>query len=304
MKSRSITTLLLAALLAGGMTACAGAPPAPTAVPPTAVPTVAPTPKPALDMTAAVDKFLKGLPDGFNGIKPEALKDQMATAKPFLLDVREASELASGGFIEGAVNIPIRTVAKNLDKLPAKDQPIVVYCAIGHRGAIAATALQLLGYTNVKSISGGFNAWTAAKLPVATGTPNAPVAGAKPTVDAEMLAVLDKYLSGLPDGFNGVKPDAAKEQIEKTKPFVIDVREPSELASAGYIEGSVNIPIRTLSANLSKLPAKDQPIIVYCAIGHRGGMAMAALNLLGYTNVKSISGGFNAWVAANLPVKK
>ncbi len=31
-------------------------------------------------------------------------------------------------------------------------------------------------------------------------------------------------------------------------------------------------------------------------------MSMMALNLLGYTNVKNISGGVNAWKTANLPV--
>jgi rhodanese-related sulfurtransferase len=32
-----------------------------------------------------------------------------------------------------------------------------------------------------------------------------------------------------------------------------------------------------LTQNLSKLPAKDQPIVVYCGVGHRGGIAMMAL---------------------------
>jgi rhodanese-related sulfurtransferase len=31
-------------------------------------------------------------------------------------------------------------------------------------------------------------------------------------------------------------------------------------------------------------------------------MSIVALNLLGYTNVKNIGGGLNAWKAANLPV--
>ncbi|MEO7705595.1 MAG: rhodanese-like domain-containing protein [Thermoflexales bacterium] len=36
-------------------------------------------------------------------------------------------------------------------------------------------------------------------------------------------------------------------------------------------------------------------MIVYCGIGHRGGIVLESLTLLGYTNVKSISGGFTAW---------
>ena len=44
--------------------------------------------------------------------------------------------------------------------------------------------------------------------------------------------------------------------------------------------------------------------MVYCAVGQRGGIAMVTLQLLGYTNVKNLVGGFNAWKAANLPIAK
>ena len=61
----------------------------------------------------------------------------------------------------------MRDLAKSLGKLPAdKTAPIMTYCAVGQRGAIAMTALRLLGYTNVKSLNGGFNSWIKAKLPV------------------------------------------------------------------------------------------------------------------------------------------
>ena len=60
------------------------------------------------------------LPDGFGAIAPAAANDQMKATKVFLLDVREASELTQNGYVEGSVNIPTRTVLKNLDKLPAK----------------------------------------------------------------------------------------------------------------------------------------------------------------------------------------
>jgi len=300
-----LATLLIVAVL---VAACA---PAATPVPPTATVAPKPTeaPKPtqapaAFDIKPALEKYIAGLPDGFSGIAPAALKDQLAAAKPFLLDVREAKELTDNGFIEGAVNIPIRTLAKNLDKLPAKDQPIVVYCAIGHRGAIALETLQLLGYTNVKSLSNGFNAWKAANLPVATGTPAAPTAGKAPDVDKDLFAALDKYLSGLPDGFSGIAPAALNDQLAAAKPFLLDVREEKEVTDNGKLADSVNVPIRSLLKSLDKLPAKDKPIVVYCAIGHRGGLAMMTLQLLGYTNVKSLSLGFNAWKAANLPIVK
>jgi len=256
------------------------------------------------DIKPLLEKYIAGLPEKFGGIAPAALNDQIAAAKPFLLDVREAKELADNGFINGAVNIPIRTLAKNLDKLPAKDKPIVVYCAIGHRGAIALETLQLLGYTNVKSPLGGLNAWKSANLPVATGTPAAPKKGKAPNVDKKLLAVLDKYLSGLPEKFNLIAPAALNEQIAVAKPFLLDVREEKEITENGKLADSVNIPIRSLVKSLDKLPAKDKPIVAYCAVGHRGGLAMMTLQLLGYTNVKSLSEGLNAWKKANLPIVK
>lgn len=109
------------------------------------------------------------------------------------------------------------------------------------------------------------------------------------------------FLSTLPTDFYGVQPAAAKAQIDAIKPFVLDVREPSEYKE-GFIAGAVNIPIRDLPAKIGNLP-KDKPILVYCGIGHRGAMATVFLRGQGY-NVKSIMGGYKAWVAANLPVEK
>jgi rhodanese-related sulfurtransferase len=164
-------------------------------------------------------------------------------------------------------------------------------------------ALQLLGYTNVKSLTGGFTAWKAANLPVAMGTPAAPVAGKAPEVDKDLFAALDKWFTALPDGWNTVAPAAASDQMKATKVALIDLREPSEITANGKLEGSVSIPVRTLIKSLDKLPAdKAAPILLYCQSGHRGMFSLMALQMLGYTNVKNITGGVNAWKTANLPV--
>jgi rhodanese-related sulfurtransferase len=295
---------LLVLILMLALAACApAATPAPTAPPPTAAPTA--TPVPAFDMKATLDKYFSNLPDGFGTIAPAVLKDQMAATKVFLVDIREAKEIADNGFIEGSVNVPVRTFIKNLDKLPAKDQPIVVTCGSGHRSALGMVALQLLGYTNVKSLAGGFGAWKKAELPAATGKPADPVAGKAPDGDKDLLAALDKYFSNLPDGFGTIAPAALNDQLAAAKPFQFDAREAKEITDNGSIAGSVNIPVRTLIKSLDKLPQdKSAAIIAECGSGHRSAMAMMALNLLGYTNVKSLAGGFGAWKAANLPISK
>ncbi len=259
------------------------------------------------DIQPVLVDYLQNLPDGFNGVKPEnALKELTSDAKPFLIDVRDEKDIADGGYIAGAVLIPVRTLSQNLDKLPAQDQPILVYCGIGHRGAVAVEVLNLLGYTNVRSIFGGFAGWKAAGLPVATGLPAEPVLSdaAAPEFDTALFDVVDNFLVTMPDNFYAAAPAAILKSLSADpKPFLIDVRGEQELKDNGYIDGQVNIPIKTLLDNLDALPVdKDQPIIVYCAIGHRGAMAMTTLRLLGYTDVTSIGGGFNNWVKNEMPI--
>ncbi len=316
MNARKLVLIALLLGLAITVVACAPAPtPAPTMAPPTeapkptVAPTVAPTAAPTkalavFDIKSVLDKYI-ALPGGYGGVQPAGLKDQMATAKPFILDVREPSEIAQNGFIEGSVNIPLRTLTKNLDKLPAKDQPIVTVCPVGQKGGIAMTALQVLGYTNVKNLVGGFNAWKASNMPMATGTPLAPVAGKAPDLDKDLFAAVDKYITTLPDTWGAVMPTGLKDLMATTKVTLIDVRDATEITQDGKIEGSTNVPLRTLVMNLDKLPAdKTAPIVTYCPVGQRGAIAMTTLQLLGYTNVKNLVGGFGAWKNANLPIAK
>jgi rhodanese-related sulfurtransferase len=255
------------------------------------------------DWATVWPEFTASMPDnGMYAIKADALNTMLADEPPFLLDVREAAEIEKDGYIAGAVHIPVREVLKNLDKLPDLKEKIVVYCASGHRGGIVMAALRALGYTDVVNLNGGTGAWKKANFPLETGMPEAAKAGKAPEVDAARLAALDAFLSGLPDGFYTVKPaDLNTELASSTPPTVVDVRTPEETAK-GYIEGSVLIPIEKVLTSLDQLPAKDQPIVITCQSGHRGSIALMALRMLGYTNVRNLGGGINAWTAAELPL--
>lgn len=80
-----------------------------------------------------------------------------------LIDVREPPEWAAGT-IEGALTIPrgvLEWKAPAAAALARRDAPVVVYCQSGGRSALAAVALGELGYTNVSSLAGGYNAWSA-----------------------------------------------------------------------------------------------------------------------------------------------
>jgi rhodanese-related sulfurtransferase len=124
---------------------------------------------PELDeaVLAAANSFLANIPDGFYGITSvDRLNEIMDASEIFLVDVREDDEVAETGMIPGAVHIPLRTVAQNLDQIPA-DQPVVVYCKVGFRSALAAGALHHMGYTNVRVFTPSMSGWLEADGEVA-----------------------------------------------------------------------------------------------------------------------------------------
>ncbi len=87
-----------------------------------------------------------------------------ADAEPSLgqvtfLDVREQDEY-DAGTLPGSIFIPRGHLESQVEnKIPARDAELIVYCAGGVRSAFAAETLQDLGYTNVKSMGGGFGQW-------------------------------------------------------------------------------------------------------------------------------------------------
>ena len=81
-----------------------------------------------------------------------------------LMDVREADEFAAG-HLPGAVLVPRGLLEFKLSGMPAlsgRDLKVVLYCKTSGRAALAAQTMQSMGYLNVSSIAGGFDAWAAA----------------------------------------------------------------------------------------------------------------------------------------------
>ena len=76
------------------------------------------------------------------------------------LDVRTAEEYATGS-IPGFRNIPVDELREHLDELP-REKPIVVTCAVGLRGYLAARILMQHGFTHVYNLSGGYKTWSTA----------------------------------------------------------------------------------------------------------------------------------------------
>ena len=96
----------------------------------------------------------------------EAAKAVGDTAR--LIDVREDHEW-SAGHAKGADHLGKGIIERDIETVvPDKDDEIILYCGGGYRAALAADALQKMGYTNVASVAGGWRAWLEANAPVET----------------------------------------------------------------------------------------------------------------------------------------
>lgn len=121
--------------------------------------------------------FLSSLCYSITGIKESFITISVSEAKElvdnnenlFILDVRTDSEY-NDGHISGAYLIPHTDISSRQEELPKnKSKPILVYCRSGGRSVTASTTLDSLGYTQVKNMAGGFDAWKDAGYPYDTG---------------------------------------------------------------------------------------------------------------------------------------
>jgi rhodanese-related sulfurtransferase len=96
------------------------------------------------------------------------------------------------------------------------------------------------------------------------------------------------------------------EQAIRDADVLVDVREADEFA-AGHLGGAMHISRGLLEFKFSASPslqARDLKVLLYCKTSGRAALAAAALHDMGYLNVQSIAGGFDAWAAAGKPVAK
>jgi rhodanese-related sulfurtransferase len=109
-------------------------------------------------------KFLKLVEDAKKGIReiaPADLQRKIDAKSNFrLVDVREADEYARGR-IPNAQHLSKGIIERDIEgAIPDTNAEIVLYCGGGFRSALAADALQKMGYTRVFSLAGGWREWT------------------------------------------------------------------------------------------------------------------------------------------------
>ena len=84
----------------------------------------------------------------------------------YLVDVREDNEW-NAGHLPQAIHLGKGIIERDIETaIPDQDAEIVLYCGGGYRSALAADHLQQMGYTNVRSMNGGFRGWTETGYPI------------------------------------------------------------------------------------------------------------------------------------------
>ena len=96
----------------------------------------------------------------------EVRRDLDAGADFALVDTREESEWAAG-HAQGAIHLGKGVIERDVEAaIPDTAKKIVLYCGGGYRSALAAEALQKMGYGNVYSLAGGWRAWKSGEMPI------------------------------------------------------------------------------------------------------------------------------------------
>ncbi len=135
-----------------------------------------------------------------------------------------------------------------------------------------------------------------------------PVPGVPALVLHDELLIGEQGFAGLKDRLTEwfvsqaqvmTQAEFAKMPVQE-RPAILDVRRAEEIAQ-GAIPGSLHATYGTetfLEDARNLLPSMNQPILVYCKGGARSAKAWHLLRGEGYTNVQYLSGGYDAWKAA------
>lgn len=111
-------------------------------------------------MTPSGAEYIRQIKSQVQEVDPAQVSEHLGNGI-VLVDVRESTEW-DAGHIPGATHVPRAYLESRFEGAVGadRDQEIVLYCASGQRSALAAhTLAQDLGYSNVKSMTGGITLW-------------------------------------------------------------------------------------------------------------------------------------------------
>lgn len=190
------------------------------------------------------------------------------------------------------------------------DSTVVIYDDIaGMRSARLFWFLEFFGHSDVHILNGGFNAWTAAALPVTHEATVPKTGNFKMKPRRELLATAEDVLQRLKS------PDAVlidtRSDDEYTGKLVRAARG-GRIPGAIHLEWTQNLDAKGFFKTADELKAMydahqipaDKEAIPYCQGGYRAAHTYLALRLIGYPRVRNYLGSWGEWGnRADLPIE-
>jgi rhodanese-related sulfurtransferase len=101
-----------------------------------------------------------------------------------------------------------------------------------------------------------------------------------------------------------VSLEVARQALDTSTAWVIDIREPSEHAT-GVAKGAKLIPMSQLNQRISEIPkANSQPVLLICNTQNRSSKVVEQLRGAGYGHVSYVNQGMSQWAARGWPMVK
>jgi rhodanese-related sulfurtransferase len=221
-------------------------------------------------------------------VTPSDIRTMLLMRKELaLLDLRHEAAFATGHPLFAA-NMAVGRIALEAElRLPRKDVPIVIYDAGEGLVAEAAERLATLGYTNVRELKGGLDAWREAGFEI--------------FIDVNSYA---KAFGELVESRRHTPSLSAEEvgalMMSKADICILDVRRPDEYQTMN-IPGSVSVPGAELVLRATHVaPDSATTIVVNCAGRTRSIIGAQSLINAGIANkVVALRNGTIGWTLAN-----
>lgn len=196
--------------------------------------------------------------------------DRLRQKKGQILDIRAPAAFA-GGHIPGSISLWRGGISSYGGWYLNYDDPIVIIDDYNLDMPDVASQLFRMGYDNIAgTLAGGIGAWYRAAGEIGhTGA----------------CSVWD-----------------LKEVLEKSTPFLLDVRSVSNRHAFGHIRTSHHVYAGEVEQHLREIPL-NEPVYVYCDAGYKGSLAASILARHRYRSVTNVLGGMTAWKKAGFRVE-
>lgn len=201
-------------------------------------------------------------------LTPEAFKSVAAAAEALVLDTRNADAFAAG-HIPGSISIGVDgQFAPWVGALIGDVNQAILLVADTGREEEVITRLSRVGFDNVLGyLAGGFAAWKESGMET--------------------------------DTVNRISAEDFAGEIAAAAVPVLDVRKPSEFASAHYAHAA-SFPLDDINTWFGTQPG--EPLYLHCAGGYRSMIAASIFKARGIHNFKEVAGGWGAISKTDVPV--